>query len=174
MKKTLSVLATIAAVALSGQAAQAAKVCKPKLTAQGMYYYTEKKAKESADYRFGLKVASVHGVPWAHVSQAKNKSYACTDGHGDSGKLHNCKLTANPCMTKTTCKGMVTGKGMYYYKKEKALESMRYRWSLAAAAAHGPNFAHYNKAKNKSGNCTYGHGKSGKLWNCVTKALACN
>ena len=172
--KTFAALSALAAVALASQQASAATSCKPSLAAKGMFYTTKAKAQSSADYRWGLKASSAHGVGWAHVSQAKGKSYSCTDGHGKDGKLYNCELTAKPCKTTSVCKGTVTAKGMFYTGKPKAMDSAKYRWGLQAAQAHGASFAQWGKAKNTSINCSFGHGKNDKLYNCVAKAKACN
>ena len=79
----------------------------------------------------------------------------------------------NPCKTTSVCKGTVTAKGMFYRGKPKAMESAKYRWGLEAARTHGALFAQWGKAKNTS-NCSCGHGKNDKLYNCVAKANACN
>jgi hypothetical protein len=173
MIKTLVGLSALACAALASTQASAAISCKSPLTAKGMFYTTKKKAKSSADYRWGLKAASTHNPSWAHVGQAKGKSYKCTYGHGKKGKLYNCTLTAKPCRKTTVCRGTVTAKGMFYTGKSKAKESARYRWGLQAASAHGPAFAHWGKAKATSIKCSYGHGKKGNLYNCVAKANAC-
>ena len=171
--KALASLSVMAALAMTSQSALAVTSCKAPLTAKGMYYTTKKKSKESADYRWGLKAASNHGVSWAHVGKAKGKSYNCTDGHGKKGNLYNCKLTAKPCKTTSVCKGIVKAKGMYYTTKNKAKESAWYRWGLKASSEYGVPYAHRGKAKSTSISCTSGHGKKGNLYNCVAKGKAC-
>jgi len=169
----ISFTAIFAFGTMPGTAWALTKCNKPPLTAKGMFYTTQKKAKDSADYRWGLKAASVHGQNWGHVGKAKGKSYACTSGHGKSGNLFNCKLTATPCAKIVSCKNPLTAKGMFYTTKDKAKESADYRWGLKSASVHGQNWGHVGKAKGKSYTCTSGHGKSGNLFNCKLTAKPC-
>lgn len=56
---------------------------------------------------------------------------------------------------KTLTKPMVNGYSMYYKNKDKAKESARYRWGLAAADQHGASWAHWGKAKQKTIKCSW-------------------
>jgi hypothetical protein len=161
-------------MALSGTA-NAAKLCKPSVTAKGMYYTTLKNAKSSARYRWGLKAASKYGTSWAHFGKAKNPHYSCTGGHGPKGKNFNCRVTARPCRTLSLCKGTVKAKGVFYSKRKKAEKSAKYRWSLAAAEKFGVHYAHWNKARSKRMTCTFRVRDDGKgpFYRCRALARAC-
>lgn len=177
MRTTLTTFAALAIAATAftavPMAASAATQCKPTVSAKGMFYTTKSKARSSAGYRWGLKAASKYGSSFAHVGQAKAKSYKCTSGHGAGGNLFNCKLTAKPCKTVSVCKGRVKAKGQLYKTQSKAVSSAQYRWGLRSASKYGASFGHWGKAKGKSMKCSGGHGSSGKLIRCTASAKAC-
>ncbi|MEH6726604.1 MAG: hypothetical protein V7703_10630 [Hyphomicrobiales bacterium] len=82
-------------------------------------------------------------------------------------------FTADSAEAKTLTKPLVNGYSMYYKNKDKAKDSARYRWGLAAAEAHGSEWAHWGKAKQKSINCSWVDvpGKpNAEAWRCRASA----
>jgi hypothetical protein len=82
-------------------------------------------------------------------------------------------FTTNSAEAKTVTKPMVNGYSMYYKNKDKAKESARYRWGLAAAEKHGSDWALWGKATQKSINCSWVDvpGKpSVEAWRCRASA----
>lgn len=68
--------------------------CKGKVSAKGMFYKKGAKAKASAHYRWGLKVAAKYGASYGHWGKAKNKGTICKRG---SKNLMRCTVRARAC-----------------------------------------------------------------------------
>jgi len=74
-----------------------AKVCKPKLTKAGMFYFNKDTAKSSAIGRWEKKAAIQHGMNFSFWKGAKGKGFSCSHSMKNGKKLYNCKAIAKPC-----------------------------------------------------------------------------
>ena len=82
---------------LTAKPCKTVKLCKPKLSKAGMFYFNKAKAKSSAVGRWEKKAAIKHGISYSFWNAAKAKNFNCTFKMKNGKKLWNCKAIAKPC-----------------------------------------------------------------------------
>lgn len=70
-------------------------LCKSSVKASGKIYKVKASAKDSAVYRWGLKVAAKEGANMAHWGKARQKNFSCSTGAKGNW---TCIARAKPCM----------------------------------------------------------------------------
>ena len=74
-----------------------AKICKPKLSKAGMFYFKKATAVSSARGRWEKQAAIKYGVNYSFWKSAKAKNYTCSFKMKNGKKLWNCTAKAIPC-----------------------------------------------------------------------------
>ena len=74
-----------------------AKICKPKMSQKGMFYFKKATAISSAQGRWEKQAAIKHGIGYSFWKNAKAKNFTCGFTMKNGKKLWNCNAHAKPC-----------------------------------------------------------------------------